>query len=529
MDFHQISFQQPLLRGIHEAGYSEMTPVQEKAIPMILQGHDVMAMARTGSGKTAAFALPLLEKTDPFIKEVQILVLSPTRELALQTADEFNLLGRYTPFSAVAVYGGQSIDLQRRSIEAGSQIVVGTPGRIKDMIHRGFLSLGCVLHCVLDEADKMLDMGFMDDIAEILKQLPDNKQILLFSATLPKEIADLAAPFMKDPVYFSVNESEDLVPDIEQKYIVVTKEIKAAVIAMLYEKEKPGLTMIFCNTRHTVDEVTGLLLEFGLPCASLHGEMRQTEREIVIHRFRSGLLPILVATDLAARGLDIEDVQVIINYDMPKQMEYYIHRIGRTGRAGKSGQAVSLVLQKEYRYIQHLQDYTGKLIRRIPLPRKEEVENARIAALKRSVSEAFATGISRRTLRDAHDLLEIVGDPENVIGALMKLYLLETKRQFSIEQYPDGELPFGQFRQKSRKPGDLFKARKSFKSDSKGRKGYGNTTGNDRSPKQTDNRHASKSGLPQQNNRESRKKKTASHAETSYYGAAVRRKAKQNN
>lgn len=347
---------QQLQKAIQELEWEEPTPVQEQVIPLARAGTDLMAQAQTGTGKTGAFAIPIIEKLHPS-KRIQCLVLTPTRELAIQVAGDFGDIGKYSGIRTVPIYGGQSINVQTEKIRRGVEIVVGTPGRLMDLMRRGELSFGDVKFLVLDEADRMLDMGFIDDIEWILQQVPKNRQTMLFSATLPDTIKELARRYMRAPREVIVSSESLTVPQTEQVYINVGRKNKLWALCRILDIEKPQLAMVFCSTKRMVDMLADKLSAYGYSADGIHGDLTQTARDKVMAKFRSGKLRILIATDVAARGLDIEDVSHVINYDVPENPEDYVHRIGRTARAGKSGRAITFVTKEEQHLVRAIESF----------------------------------------------------------------------------------------------------------------------------------------------------------------------------
>lgn len=340
-------------------GYEQPTPIQEKAIPAILEGRDMIGQAQTGTGKTAAFAMPILDKLDLTNKEVQALVLCPTRELAQQITDAVLQFSKHMEgFSVVAVYGGTHMESQIRKLaQGGIQMIVGTPGRVLDHLKRRTVRFFNVKIVTLDEADEMLDMGFREDIEEILSYTSSKRQTLMFSATMPKEILDLAKQYQRDPMFITIENQALIVPAIEQSYMETTEKSKVTELAGLIRKHKPRLSLVFCNTKHKVDEISRSLKRMGFRAEGLHGDMDQSRRDSIMLRFRTKTLSVLVATDIAARGLDISGVDLVFNYDVPKNAEHYVHRIGRTGRAGNTGKAITLVLGKEAKQMKRIQHH----------------------------------------------------------------------------------------------------------------------------------------------------------------------------
>ncbi|UCE91398.1 MAG: DEAD/DEAH box helicase [Methanobacteriota archaeon] len=356
MQFINLVKDQQILKAVSELEWEDPTPIQERAIPLAAEGIDLMAQAQTGTGKTGAFAIPIIGKLEKK-GGIQCLVLVPTRELAVQVAEDFGDLSKFTGHRAVAIYGGQSINVQVGKLRKGVECVVGTPGRLMDLMRRGELNFDRVRFVVLDEADRMLDMGFIDDIEWILRRVPKKRQTMLFSATLPEQIRDLAKRYMKNPREVIVSQDTLTVPQTEQVYINVGRKNKMWALCRILDDEKPTRAMIFCSTKRMVDILTGKLKGYGYAAEGLHGDLTQAQRDKVMARFRAGKAKILIATDVAARGLDIEDVSHVINYDIPENPEDYIHRIGRTARAGKDGRAITFVAKEEQHLVKAIEDF----------------------------------------------------------------------------------------------------------------------------------------------------------------------------
>ncbi len=374
--FKEFGFSDEILRAVEDMGFEEPTRIQSQTIPMILAGKDVTGHSQTGTGKTAAFAIPALEMTDPNDKTVQVLILCPTRELAIQASDEMRKFGKYVEgIKVVPIYGGQSIDHQIKALKQGVQIVIGTPGRVMDHMRRKTLKLGNVKLVVLDEADEMLNMGFREDMETILKDTPNSRQTVLFSATMPKEILRISKEYQKDPVSISVVHKQLTVPGISQYYLETAKGKKIEILCRLIDIYAPRLSLVFCNTKKMVDEVAAQLQTRGYFADALHGDLRQSTRTNIIDSFKKGKTEILVATDVAARGLDIENVEIVFNYDVPQDDEYYIHRIGRTGRAGKTGKSFTFINGRGQLYaIKNLQKFANTKITAHPIPTLKEIE-----------------------------------------------------------------------------------------------------------------------------------------------------------
>jgi ATP-dependent RNA helicase DeaD len=387
-----MGLSEKMREAIVTQGYEEPTPIQAAAIPPLMQGRDVLAQAQTGTGKTAAFAIPMIERIEAQDVHPQALVLAPTRELAVQVAGAIYEFGQNQGVRVLAVYGGQPIDRQLRGLRHGVHVVVGTPGRIMDHIRRGTLALDRIKLLILDEADQMLDMGFIEDIEFILQQIPEGRQTGLFSATIPPRIAGLAKNYLKDPERITTQQEKLAVPKIKQMAYMVPGRAKGEALMRLLDALAPTTCMVFCRTRRDVDEHAERLQIQGYPAEGIHGDMGQAERERVLKRFREGTTEILVATDVAARGLDINDVTHVFNFDLPTDPEQYVHRIGRTGRAGKTGEAISLVSPRERGLLNVIERVSGKKIKPERLPTQADVAARRWESFKDSVREAIDGG-----------------------------------------------------------------------------------------------------------------------------------------
>jgi ATP-dependent RNA helicase DeaD len=420
-DFH---LSREIGKAIEDMGFEEPTPIQALAIPLIQAGHDVTAQAQTGTGKTAAFGIPLIEKIDATHKTVQAIVLCPTRELAIQIAEEFSELLSHLPrITVLPVYGGQPIDRQLRALHSGVNIVIGTPGRVMDHLRRRTLSLDEVSTVVLDEADQMLDMGFRDDIELILKKIPQKRQTLLFSATLPQPIIDISKRFMNKPEFVRVEYAELTVPQTEQSYIEVKEREKLDVLCRLIDIADPHLLIIFCNTKRRAEELAGKVKARGYRAEELHGDLKQSQRDRVMGGFRKGTIEILIATDVAARGIDVEDVDMVINYDVPQDVEYYVHRIGRTGRAGKSGRAITFVAPKDFTKLREIQHYAKIQIPRIPIPTQSDVAETRTRTMLEKVRETIKAGGMETYIRIIEKETEGDLSTIDIAAALLKLQM----------------------------------------------------------------------------------------------------------
>jgi ATP-dependent RNA helicase DeaD len=395
--FTELALSAELLKAIDRLGFEKASPIQAEAIPLLLAGRDVVGQSQTGSGKTAAFAIPAIEKVDPQLRSVQVLILCPTRELAVQVAEEVHKLSLFKRgIHALPVYGGQSYERQFAGLKAGAQIVIGTPGRVMDHMRRGSLRLDQVRMVILDEADVMLDMGFRDDIDLILKSVPAARQTVFFSATLPRPIMDLIGRHARDPQNVRIEQKTVTVPTVEQVFYEVDRRFKIELLTRLIDLHDLKLGIIFCNTKRMVDDLADHLNAQGYSADRLHGDMSQAMRDRVMNKFRRSNLEFLVATDVAARGIDVENVEVVFNYDLPYDVEDYIHRIGRTGRAGRSGRAISFVAGRELFQINHIERHTKTRIHRAKPPSPTEVEEARAGALISSLRETLRTGHFRK-------------------------------------------------------------------------------------------------------------------------------------
>ncbi|MTI67034.1 MAG: DEAD/DEAH box helicase [Firmicutes bacterium] len=376
--FNELNLSKQLERAIQDMGFEEATPIQSKSIPKLMEGLDVIGQAQTGTGKTASFGIPILEKVNTKDKNVQALILCPTRELAIQVSEEIRRLGKYKKgIKTLPVYGGQPINRQIRALKKGVQIVIGTPGRVMDHMRRKTLKINNLKMVVLDEADEMLNMGFREDIETILDDTPNKRQTVLFSATMPRAIKDIAKNYQNSPKTIKVAHKMVTVPSIEQYYFEIKRSNKFEILTRLIDIHNPKLTLVFCNTKKKVDELAGQLQGRGYFSDALHGDMKQRQRDRVMNKFRKGNVDVLVATDVAARGIDVDDIELVINYDVPQDEEYYVHRIGRTGRAGRSGKAYTFVVGREVYKLKDIKKYTKTKIKRRKAPSVSDVEEAK--------------------------------------------------------------------------------------------------------------------------------------------------------
>ncbi|MDR0974284.1 MAG: DEAD/DEAH box helicase [Ruminococcus sp.] len=381
-------------KAVEELGYTEMTEIQERTIPLILEGRDVIGRSHTGTGKTAAFGIPTIMQIEEDVRGVQVLVLCPTRELAMQAADEIRKFAKFMPYiHPVAIFGGADIEKQIWNLRRGANIVIGTPGRVIDHLERKTLKLDAIKTVVLDEADEMLNMGFREDIEKILATAPEERQTILFSATMPLPILNITKKFQTDPVLVGVEQKSRTVDSVSQYFVEVPIGHKDDALKMLLLSLEPKLSIIFCNTKIKVSELTDLLVSNGFKAAGLHGDMKQQNRTQVINSFKSGKLNILIATDVAARGIDVDDVDMVFNYDIPQDNEYYIHRIGRTGRAGKTGVSYTLISgRKQFYELRDIISFIKAEIVKKPLPTREDIIENKLKHLGERILSVNETG-----------------------------------------------------------------------------------------------------------------------------------------
>lgn len=415
-------------RGIQELGFEEMTPIQEQSIPVLLQGKDIIGQAQTGTGKTASFGIPILEMCDTTDNSIQALVLCPTRELSIQVAEEISKLGRFKKgLQVLPVYGGQPIERQLRALKKGVQIVIGTPGRVIDHIKRKTIRTDNIKMMVLDEADEMFDMGFRDDIELVMNTLPEERQTIFFSATMPQEIVRFASKYQENPEFIKVVHKELTVPKVEQCYFELKEHMKTEILSRLIDMYNPKLTVVFCNTKKKVDELTAELQSRGYFADGLHGDLKQSQRDSVMGKFRKGTIDILVATDVAARGLDVDDVDLVINYDMPQDEEYYVHRIGRTARAGREGAAFSFVAGRDIYKLKDIQKYTKTKIERRDLPTLKDIEEKYTSSMLEKIKEEVDKGDLSKYEKIVDSLLQDDYTSFDIAAALLKFYMQENR------------------------------------------------------------------------------------------------------
>lgn len=374
--FKELGLNEQLLKGVTDLGFENPTQVQAESIPKILDKKDLIVMSKTGSGKTGAFGLPLLQSIDANSKAPSALILTPTRELAVQVESDIRQAGKYTQIKSTAVYGQHNMNKEIKALKSGVNLVVGTPGRVQDHIKRRNLNTKNIQFLVLDEADRMLDMGFIDQVVDIIKRLPKSRNTLLFSATMPPEIQHICMAYMKDPISIELETDTKTVDLIDQMYYKVQKDEKRKWLNNILKLEQPDSCMIFCNTRYEVDRICTFLTRKNYMAEGLHGANSQAARSKTMNRFKAGEIQILVATDVAARGLHIDDMALVINYDLPEMHDSYVHRIGRTGRAGNTGKAISLVTTEEFMLMYEIEEHVGVLIEEMPLPEQKDIDQA---------------------------------------------------------------------------------------------------------------------------------------------------------
>ncbi len=408
MKFNELNLSQEIIEAVDELGFAEMTEIQQQSIPLLLEGRDVIGRSNTGTGKTAAFGIPAVESiTEADRGKVTVLILCPTRELAMQAHEEIRKFARYKRcVKATAVYGGASMERQIMELKRGTNIVIGTPGRVMDHIRRRTLKLHDLRTVILDEADEMLNMGFREDIESILSEAPEERQTVLFSATMPSEILAITKKYQTDPVQIKIKSAQKTVELIDQYYFEVAMGRKTDALRLLIAAYSPASAMVFCNTKRMVDELTEALINSGIRAAGLHGDMKQAQRTAVMNAFKAKSTNILVATDVAARGIDVSGIDAVFNYDLPQDNEYYIHRIGRTGRAGKAGTAYTLITGKrQYFDLQAIARYTKAEIREMPLPDRSD-----ITAMKKESLAAEIAGIEECGDENVYEILDKLAD-----------------------------------------------------------------------------------------------------------------------
>lgn len=429
--FKDLNLSDEVQKAIADMGFEEATPIQSQTIPQILKGVDLIGQAQTGTGKTCAFGIPAIEMLDVNFEGIQVLILSPTRELAIQISEELREVSKYREgVRILPIYGGQPIDRQISALKKRPQIIIGTPGRIMDHMRRRTLKLTDLKMIILDEADEMLNMGFREDIDTILEKVPKEKQTILFSATMPKEILDLSSRYLNNPLHIKAAHKQMTVPGIEQFYLEVSQSSKLEILSRLIDVNDIGLSLVFCNTKRQVDDLTSSLQSRGYSSEALHGDMKQDQRNRVMSKFKKGLIDILIATDVAARGIDVDNVEAVFNYDLPSDEEYYVHRIGRTGRAGKTGKSYTFVVGREIHKLKEIQRYTKSSIRLIKPPTPMDVEERKIGLIMSKVKDILSEGSFSKYVSHIEKVLEESNskdlDPTYVTNLEIAAALLKT-------------------------------------------------------------------------------------------------------
>ncbi len=425
-----------ILRAIKEMGYETMTPIQEMAIPALMDNQDVIGQAQTGTGKTAAFGIPLLQKIDVSSRALQGIILCPTRELAIQASEELRKFAKYMHgIKVIPIYGGQDIVRQIRALKDGAQIIVGTPGRVMDHMRRHTIKLHQVKMVVLDEADEMLNMGFREDMETILSEIEHEHQTALFSATMPQTILDITDQYQKNPKLLKVTKKELTISLIKQNYFVIKNIYKEETISRLLETYGFKRSIIFCNTKRMVDELAENLKARGYQAEGLHGDMTQKQRDFVMNRFKSGNLEILIATDVAARGIDVDDLEAVFNYDIPQDIEYYVHRIGRTGRAGKEGMAFTFAYGRDLYRLHEIERICKTKMTEMKVPKADQIMDIKLEnVLKQAAKLGEDTNLSELQEKIEDKLASLELDPMEVLTALVKMQVGDKLQDIVVEK-----------------------------------------------------------------------------------------------
>jgi len=423
--FTELTLSNEMQRALEEMGFVDASQIQSGSIPVILEGKDVIGQAQTGTGKTAAFAIPMIEMLDEHVNEISSLVMCPTRELCLQVSNEFKKLAKYRKgIRILAVYGGESISNQIRDLKRGVHIIVGTPGRMIDHLERGTIKLNKIKMVVLDEADEMLNMGFREDIENILQRVPATKQTVLFSATMPKAIMDIVHNYQTDPFLVKVTKTELTATNIEQGFFETVNAEKARIIHALIDTQDLKSVVVFCNTKRRVDELVATMQAEGVSAEALHGDLSQAQRNRVMLAFRNGKVKVLVATDVAARGIDITNLDAVFNYDLPHDPEYYVHRVGRTGRAGNTGKAFSFVTgRNEYRMLREIENYAKIKVDKLEAPTAKERGKLHIQKLFDKAYHSVVHDDLKKFEELVEDFCQEGFKPQQMAAALIKMSL----------------------------------------------------------------------------------------------------------
>jgi ATP-dependent RNA helicase DeaD len=509
--FQEFGLEPKILRAITEMGFEESTPIQEKTIPLAMEGRDLIGQAQTGTGKTAAFGIPLIHKINIQEERISALIMCPTRELAIQVAEEIEKLGRFKGIRSLPIYGGQDIVKQIRALKKKPQIIIGTPGRLLDHINRKTIKLDDVQTVVLDEADEMLDMGFMDDIQSILKLVPAERHTMLFSATMPANIQKLAQQFLRNPEHVSVIPKHVSAPLIDQAYIELHEKQKFEALSRLIDMESPDLAIIFGRTKRRVDELAEALQKRGYAAEGLHGDLSQNQRDNVMRKFRDGSIDVLVATDVAARGLDVSGVTHVINFDLPQDPESYVHRIGRTGRAGKEGTAWTFVTPREIDHLHFIEKVTRHKITKKPLPSIAEAIEGKQKMTAERLTDALHNDLHNEFKAVAIQLLEQY-DSVNLLAAALKI-LTGDKKEVSVELTPEEPMRARKKKMDVRSSGRRVGSGYGSSSGGSGRNdrpgGYGSNS-NSRYPRKDGSNYGSREGGSYRDNSEGRSSSSSS-------------------
>ncbi|MFD1123800.1 DEAD/DEAH box helicase [Lentilactobacillus raoultii] len=489
MKFSELGLSDSLLSAISKSGFEEATPIQAETIPMVLKGQDVIGQAQTGTGKTAAFALPILQHLDFSNPNVQALIISPTRELAIQTQEEVYRLGKDEHAKVQVVYGGADIRRQINALKSHPQVIVGTPGRILDHISRHTLKLDHVKTLVLDEADEMLNMGFLDDIESIIKQVPDDRQTLLFSATMPPQIKRVGVQFMKDPKQVKIKAKELTTDLIDQYYVRVKEYEKFDTMTRFFDVQDPEVTIVFCRTKRRVDEVSKGLEARGYNAAGLHGDLTQARRTEIMNEFKRGKVDILVATDVAARGIDISGVTHVYNYDIPQDPDSYVHRVGRTGRAGKHGVSITFTTPNEMDYLHEIEKLTK--VRMLPLkpPTEQEAFVGQLNAAESDIGELIKRTNTDKYEKMADKLLDEY-EATDLVAALLNDVTRDYVKVKITPERPLSRRHHGSGRRNNNRGGGHWNNRRNGDHHSSHNRNRRNGGGN-RDRKRNDERHSS--------------------------------------
>ncbi len=433
--FKDLNLSEEVQKAITDMGFEEATPIQSQSIPHIMAGNDVIGQAQTGTGKTCAFGIPAIELINPDNEDVQILVLCPTRELAIQTSEELKSVSKYKKgIKLLPIYGGQPIDRQIMALKKRPQIIIGTPGRVMDHMRRRTLKFTNLKMIILDEADEMLNMGFREDIDIILDKVPDTRQTILFSATMSKEILDLTKKYQKTPTHVKVAHKELTVPSIEQYYLETNEHSKLEILSRLIDANNFRLTLVFCNTKKRVDELVSSLQTRGYTAESLHGDMKQSQRDFVMKKFKKGGIDILVATDVAARGIDVDNIEAVFNFDLPNDEEYYVHRIGRTGRAGKAGKSYTFIVGREMYKLRDIQRYTKSTVHLLKPPTLMDVEEKKMGLVLDKLKDVISKGNLTKYTDYIEKTIEDLNSGNDSEGFLSTLDISAALLKMSIEQ-----------------------------------------------------------------------------------------------